>query len=145
MAARYFLICTTSVFCTMAWAHQGVQNPAVKARMDGMSAIAENLKVIGTMAKGEIAFDANAAREAAAAMAEHAAATPDLFEANETDPKSEALPAIWDKFDDFTAKALELESIAKGLSASISSPADLRSALGALGENCKSCHEKYRE
>lgn len=113
--------------------------------MDGMSAIAENLKVIGTMAKGEIAFDANAAREAASAMAEHAAATPELFEANETDPKSEALPAIWAKFDDFTAKALELESIAKGLSASISSPADLRPALGALGENCKSCHENYRE
>ena len=145
MRTGYLVVCALTVLGTMAFAHQGVQNAAVKARMDGMSAIAENLKVIGTMAKGERSFDVVAARDAAAGIARHAAETPSLFEANETDPKSEALPVIWDNYDDFTGKALELESIAKRLAVSISGPADLRPALAELGENCRSCHEDYRE
>ena len=130
---------------TAALAHQGVMNPAVKARMDGMSAIAESLKTLGMMARGATAFDAEAARGAASAIATHASALPGLFEANETDPMSEARPAIWTNFDDFSAKASELESIAAGLSASISTPEDLGPAMGSLGASCKSCHSIYRE
>lgn len=110
-----------------------------------MSTIAENMKILGQMAKGAAVFDANAAQVAAAAIAEHAAATPKLFEANETDPEYEARPENWTNFDDFTTKAMELESIAIGLSNSISSPADLKAAMGALGANCKACHAVYRE
>ncbi len=133
------------VTATAALAHQGVQNPAVKARMDGMSAIAENMKILGQMSKGATEFDAGAARLAAAAIAEHAAATPGLFEANETDPKSEARPEIWSNFEDFATKATELQRIAESLSTSIGSQADLAVAMRVLGENCKSCHSAYRE
>lgn len=132
------------ITATAALAHQGVQNPAVKARMDGMSAIAENMKTLGQMAKGASAFDAATARSAAAVIAEHAAATPGLFEANESDPKSEARPEIWSNFEDFATKATELETIAAGFSTSITEPADLKAAMGALGANCKSCHSVYR-
>ncbi|MDP5221069.1 cytochrome c, partial [Ruegeria sp. 2205SS24-7] len=124
---------------TAALAHQGVQNPAVKARMDGMSAIAKNMKTLGQMSKGATAFDAAIARSAAAAIAEHAAATPGLFEANETDPKSEARSEIWSNFEDFAMKATELETIAVGFSTSINDPTDLNAAMAALGANCKSC------
>ncbi len=130
---------------TAALAHQGVQNPAVQARMDGMSAIAKNMKILGQMSKGATEFDAALARSAAAAIAEHAAATPGLFEANETDPKSEARPEIWSNFEDFATKATELETIAIGFSTSINDPTDLNAAMGALGANCKSCHSVYRE
>ena len=129
---------------TAALAHQGVQNPAVKARMDEMSAIAENMKTLGQMSKGATEFDAAVARSAAAAIAEHAAATPGLFEANETDPKSEARPEIWSNFEDFATKATELETIAIGFSTSINDATDLSAAMGALGANCKSCHSVYR-
>ena len=130
---------------TAALAHQGVQNPAVKARMDGMSAIAENLKTLGMMARGATEFDAEAARAAAAAIATRAADVPGLFEANETDPMSEAKPAIWTNFEDFSAKASELENVAVGLSTSITTPEDLGPAMGSLGASCKSCHSIYRE
>ena len=128
-----------------ALAHQGVQNAAVKARMDGMSAIAANMKTLGQMAKGEKEFDTVQARSAAAAIARHAAAAPGLFEPEETDPKTEALPAIWTNFADFTAKAADLEAIATGLSTSINDAADLGPAMRALGGSCKACHERYRE
>ena len=128
-----------------AFAHQGVKNPAVMARMNGMSAIAEDMKTIGNMAKGTIQFDAAKAQQALKDIASQASKTPSLFEANEDDPKSEARPEIWSNFDDFTAKAVELETLANQLAPSIEERDDLRSVLRLMGENCKSCHGTYRE
>lgn len=139
-----FLVATLFA-ATASLAHQGVQNPLVLARMNGMSAIAENVKVLGAMAKGTTAFDQETARDAAEAIARHAAEMPGLFETPEEDPRSEALPAIWDEFEDFTAKSLELEAIALDLEDTISTADDLRPALQRLGANCKSCHSVYRE
>jgi len=129
----------------VAVAHTGVQNVAVKARMDAMSGMGAEMKTLGLMAKGATPFDTGIARAAAKAIAEHAAATPGLFEAEETDPKSEAKAAIWTSFDDFTAKARELETVALGLADSISAAGDLGPAMVALGATCKSCHAAYRE
>lgn len=78
---------------------------AVKARMDAMSVIGAQMKVLGNMAKGQVAFDASAAQAAAALVAEQAAAVPALFETQVDDPKSEADPAIWTNYPDFSAKA----------------------------------------
>ncbi|MDJ0992563.1 MAG: cytochrome c [Dinoroseobacter sp.] len=134
-----------AVLGTQVVAHEGVKNPAVMARMNGMKTISENMKVVGEMAKGKTRFDVSAARAAMVAVAEGAAETPALFTPEEDDPKSEALPLIWERFDDFTEKANRLEILASQLSASIEEPEDLRSALFVLGENCKSCHELYKE
>lgn len=141
------LIVIAFVLCSVAAAsaHEGVKNPAVMKRMQGMTEIAAQLQVIGDMAKGEAAFDAKAARAAASGIATHAAAAPALFEAREDDPKSEAKPAIWENFEDFSRLSLELEEIATDLSATISAPDDLRPALQRLGQNCKACHTDYRE
>lgn len=133
------------LFAGVAFAHSGVKNAAVKARMDAMSGIGAEMKVIGQMVKGVTQFDQNAARAAAAAIADHAAQTPALFEAKEDDPKSEAKAEIWANFDDFTQKSLELETIALGLSTSITNAGDLDLATKSLGANCKACHKVYRE
>ena len=146
MIIKRHLIClTAALISTAAMAHQGVKNPAVMARMEGMSAIAKHLKVIGEMAQGKTAFDATAAKAAAAGIAQHAEASVDLFRAEETDPKSEAKPEIWENFSDFEAQSYELAAIARALSVSISDPDDLKPALASLGQTCKSCHSDYRE
>lgn len=142
---RYLPLVLTLITATTALAHSGVQNAAVKARMAGMTAIGDNMKVLGAMAKGQTAFDAQAAQSAAAAIASHAARTPDLFMARESDPKSEARAEIWDNFDDFVAKSKTLENLASDLSGSLRAAADLGPAMGALGGACKSCHSAYRE
>ena len=143
MNCRYIVVVVAAGLATTAIAHEGVKNPAVMARMDGMTKIADNMKVIGNMAKGRTQFDVEAVRWALASVAAQAAETPALFDAMELDPKSDALPAIWDDFDDFTAKAKELETVANEVSASIEKPEDLRAALFLLGETCKSCHQTY--
>ena len=145
MMKRSLTLCVICLVASAAFAHEGVKNPAVKARMDSMSAIADNMKTLGTMAKGQIDFDAAIARAAATKIAGHAAETPTLFEPQETDPKSEALPAIWANFDDFSVKARELETIAQNVSVTLSTPDDLKAALGQMGATCKSCHSAYRE
>ena len=127
-----------------ALAHEGVQNPAVKARMDLMGQIAAETKVIGDMAKGTAPFDPARARAAALAMAEHAARVPALFKAPEDDPKSEALPAIWDDFADFTRKNDAMADAARAASG-LETEADLRAALVVLGDACAACHKDYRE
>ena len=109
-----------------------------------MVKIGDGVKVLGQMAKGERAFDAGAARAAAAEVALHAAETPALFEAKEDDPLSEARDIIWTDFADFTAKSDELAALAEGLAVSIQSEADVRAAVASLGKACAACHEVYR-
>jgi cytochrome c556 len=132
------------VLTSVAWAHSGVKNASVKARMDAMGEIGLNTKIIGRMAKGQEAFDASLARAAAAAIADYAMQTPKLFQVNETDPKSEALPAIWESYDDFVSKSDALGQLAIELSSSIQAIDDLGPAMARLGGACKACHTQYR-
>lgn len=136
---------TVLVFAGAAFAHSGVKNPAVMARMDAMSAIGAEMKTLGEMAKGAVAFDLEKARAATAAIARHSADTPALFEAKEDDPKSEAKPEIWNNFADFAQKSDALTEIALDLSQALQSEADLPQAVAALGNACKACHGPYRE
>ncbi|MEP3277686.1 MAG: cytochrome c [Stappiaceae bacterium] len=145
MKSRTLLVVSALVAATGALAHQGVNNTVVKARMDSMSEIAENIKILGNMAKGTDKFDAESARTAAGVIADEAAKTAVNFEAQETDPKSEAKTEIWDNFEDFSRKANELERVALGYSSSITNLDELRAAMGTLGETCKSCHSVYRK
>ena len=145
MNRKYLFAAGLFFAATATFAHDGVQNAAVKARMDAMAKIGESTKVLGLMAKGATPFDAAQAQAAALAIATHAAQTPDLFRMQEDDPKSEALPVIWEKLDDFTAKAGALQAVATQYSTSISSLEDVQAALISLGGQCKACHSTYRE
>lgn len=124
-------------------AHSGVKSPEVLARMEAMKEIGDATKVLGRMAKGETEFDAGAANAAAAAIAAKAARSLDLFEPRATDPKSEALPVIWERWDDFAART-EALAIAADQAAPLEDLDGLRAALGRIGKTCKSCHEIYR-
>lgn len=129
----------------LAFAHSGVENPAVMARMHGMDTISSGMKQIGEMAKGQRPFDAEQARGAMREISRHAAQVPALFEAPETDPKSEALPAIWESYDDFTAKAKALEDLARAQAGSVATKDDLVTAAGQIAKTCNACHDRYRE
>lgn len=127
-----------------ALSHSGVQNPGVSARMHGMSTLAAQAKTLGDMAKGKTGFDAATARAAALVLSQEAARIPALFEAPHADPKSEALPAIWQDFDRFTAIASQLEQAASDAATNLSTPEDLSAAMRAIGATCAACHQAYR-
>ncbi|MGH1330389.1 MAG: c-type cytochrome [Paracoccaceae bacterium] len=133
---------TLAIFAGGAIAHAEVQNEAVKARMAAMKAIGGAMKTVGGMAQGKVPFDADAAAAAIAVMEAQSAQVPALFEAEESDPKSEAKPEIWTNWDDFVMKSEALNAAAKA--ADSSSPEALGASLGAMGGACKSCHTAYR-
>lgn len=136
------LIAAAGVAAGVAGAKEGVQNPAVKARMDAMAAIGASTRVLGDMAGGKADFDAAKAAEAAAAINATALTVPGLFEAPETDPVSEAKPEIWANWADFVAKTDALAAAAAAVDTS--SLDGVKAGMGALGGSCKACHSAYR-
>lgn len=133
------------VISSVAFAHSGVKDQNVKERMMVMKAMADNTKVIGQMLKRKTQFDANEAKSALERLSSLSLKTPKVFTVNATDPKSEAKPAIWDEFDEFTKLSLELAETSIVLANSIEIIEDLRPALKRISSGCKSCHSKYRE
>lgn len=131
------------VTATAVFAHGGVTDPVVLARMEAMKRIGGNVKVIGDMAKGEAAFDADAVQTALNAIQAEAAEIPAYFEQQILVDGSEALPAIWQNWDDFVAKSSDLEVAAGSLN--VSSADDLGAALQQIGGACAGCHKSYRE
>ena len=140
-------LATTLIALTAAtgFAHEGVQNPTVMARMMNMSEMAESMEVVVNMVRGQSAFDADLAQEALVQLTAHAEATNELFIDPATDPKSEALPAIWDNYADFTARTQATQASAQAAQRALSSLETLAPAVQAIGATCAGCHDLYRE
>jgi cytochrome c556 len=119
-----------------------VENPVVQKRMDLMKEIKSAIGVLGGMAKGTIAFDVVAATAAQTTLIEQSELVATTFEANETDPKSEALPSIWENWDTFVDMADDLTFAAEGLD--VTSLDGVRGGLGNIGASCGACHKKFR-
>ena len=113
--------------------------------MEVMKTIGDQMQILGNMAKGQTPFDAAAANAGLIEVAAQSARIAPMFETRAEDPKSEALPAIWQRWDDFAELAHEAETTAEALAGTISTEADLGPALGQIGDTCKACHSRYRE
>ena len=125
-------------------AHEDVKNPVVIERMKTMKAIGGGMKALADMAKGEAPFDAAIADASVATISEKGGLVPAKFEANETDPATEALPAIWENFDDFVTKSEDMVVVASSVGP-IGDEAALGAALVQIGSTCKACHRDYRK
>lgn len=136
-------ICLT-ITATAALAHTGVKNPDVLARMEVMKGIADHTKLIVQMSRGIVAFDTDQMKAAAAGIEASASETIAKFKIRAEDPKSEALPAIWDDWQQFETLTLEMGQAAAEVS-NATSPAELALAAKALGETCAACHKAFRE
>lgn len=133
-----------AVLCgaTMAHAEGEPTDPTVQARVALMKSMGGAAKALGDMAGGKAGFDTAAAETAKAALV---AASTDIaakFEAQASDPASEAKPEIWTSWDDFVAKADALNAAASALDAS--SVEGIKAGMAAVGGACKACHTAYR-
>lgn len=127
-------------------AHKGATG-VVKDRMTVMSSVGKDMKKIGAMIKGEEPFDA-------VAIAGHAESiqsmTPDLLEMFPEDSifgPSEALPVIWENWDEFSALFNRMTEEVGKLQ-KVSSTEDRRAItmqFAKVGKVCSSCHTDYRK
>ena len=121
----------------------------VKYRKATMTAIGGHMGALGAMAKGEVSFTDEAVL--------HARAINDLSQnllrlfpegsGYEADKKTNALPAIWERREDFekAVKSLQDESAKMVTVAESGDAAALGQQVGALGRNgCSNCHDTFR-
>ena len=98
-----------------ALAHGGATG-IVKERMDGMGVMSKAVKVIAPMMQGQVAYDAEAIRNAAEAIGQHSGeALTKLFPEGSLDKPTEAKPEIWENWNQFSALAEQLQVFSEGL------------------------------
>ena len=91
-------------------AHDGATG-VVKQRMEAMSDMGDAMKAMASMVKGKQAFEPALFIQSGETIAEHSDMMPKLFPAGSMVGKSEALPAIWQQWDDWViALKLTLKS-----------------------------------
>jgi cytochrome c556 len=117
-------------------------------RHEGMERIGKSTKTIRQSLDSGSA-DLGVIRTSAATIADLAAKSSGWFPAGtgeEVLPKTRALPAIWQKPDDFTAKDRDFSQAAQALRAAAESGdmTAIKSRFADLGKTCKACHDTYR-
>ena len=145
MKSFKIIILVSLTISSVAFAHSGVKDKNVKERMMVMKEMAGTTKIIGQMLKGKTSFDANQVKLALERLSALSLETPKVFTINATDPKSEAMPNIWDEFDEFTKLSKDLAETSIVLANSVENPEDLRPALKRISSGCKACHSRYRK
>lgn len=138
-------------------AHNGASG-IVKERMNAMETLSDHAKVVGDMLKGKVTFELDAVEAAAAAFVVHGEQIPTLFpdtHESRSSEQSEALPAIWENWEEFTDLSEQftqnsrmLVSLAaqlrtEGKPANEQSRA-VRASFFKTAKNCSGCHEKFR-
>jgi cytochrome c556 len=95
--------------------------------------------------KGEAPFDLAKAKAIFAAYADAAAKMPALFPPDsKTGEKTEALPIIWEKMDDFKAKFEKFGADAKDAQDKVTDEASFKTIFPAVQKDCGGCHQTYR-
>ena len=110
-----------------------------------MTSVGGHMKAIGTILRGgvhgeDLGFHAHA-------LADLTKIVPEIFPAGSGEGKTEALPAIWQKPDDFKLAVHKFVDAANGLAEAVDSgdKAQIGPAASALGKACKNCHDNFRK
>ena len=141
-----FVLVAGVAICGASLAHDGATG-IVKKRMDAMSDIGDQMKTIASMLKGEKQFDAGSLAASATTIADHARKIPHLFPEGSLKKPSEALPAVWLRWEDFAKLGSTMQSSAASLAEAAKSARnveDIKGQIIAVGKSCKACHKDFR-
>jgi cytochrome c556 len=95
--------------------------------------------------KGEEPFNLAKAQAIFATYAANADKAATLFPpTSKTGGDTAALPAVWEKNDDFKAKLAKFSADAKAAQGSVKDEASFKAAFPEVMKNCGGCHESYR-
>lgn len=122
------------------------QQDAIATRKAAMKAVGGATKTSVQMIKGEIPFDAVAAKASADTIANGWAGFAKQFpKGTETGGETTAAPKIWETFADFDEKGKKMAvEAAKASAASAQGAEAFKTAFGEVTKSCKGCHDDYR-
>ena len=95
--------------------------------------------------KGEEPFDLAKAKNIFTVLASTAEKMPSVFPESSKALESKTLPALWEKYDEFKAKAAKLAADAKAAEASVKDEASFKTAFPEVTKNCGGCHQPFRK
>jgi len=134
----------------IAFSHSGATG-IVKERMDAMADMGDKSKLVADMFKDKLEFERVALADAADAFVLHGAQMAELFpdtEESRTGSKTEALPRIWDEWDDFNNQVTEFIELSESLKDTVSKTEDvgqLKKAFFRTAKSCSGCHKQFRK
>jgi len=122
---------------------------AIEYRQAVFKVVAGNFGPLAQSAQGKLELSPATARQYAERLAQISQFAGDAFPEISREGKTRAKPEVWtdraafDKLlQDLTDATRSLAGIAANAGAK---PEDFKAAVGAVGNACKSCHDKYRE
>jgi len=147
---KQILIALTLTATGAVLAHSGATG-VVKQRMDAMVDMGDKSKIVANMFKGKTEFDKAAIVDAADAFVMHGSAMSELFpdsKDSRTGSKTEALPKIWEQWDDFNELVEEFVSKSEVLQSAVGETEDetaLKVAFFKTTKTCSTCHKRFRK
>ena len=138
-----FLWATLFVFLSLAISSQLFAQEVIEKRQKAMKGNSGNAKAIKAAAEAK---DYATVETKARDIMGTAEKIPDLFSKGSTAGKTKALPAIWEKSDDFSKGAKNLRKAASELADAAKSGdgATVDVKVKALSNACGSCHKAFR-
>ena len=125
-------------------AHKGAKG-IVGERMMMMKHMGDGMKKLAAMVTGKKPFKANRVESIATMLKTHAEEIPGQFPKGSLQKPTEALPVIWEKWDEFRAQADGLAQLGTELKAAAESGQTASLAVFAkIGKACSGCHQDFR-
>jgi len=122
---------------------------AIEYRQAVFKVVARNFGPLAQSAQGKLELQPAAARRYAERLAQISQFAGDAFPDISREGKTRAKPEIWTDragfdqlLEDLTDATRSLASVTADATAK---PDDFKAAVGAVGNACKGCHDKYRE
>jgi len=131
-------------FASSAGAQFAKPEDAVKYRQSAFAVMGAHMGRLGAMAQGKAPFDAEAAKRSAQIVETMARLPWEGFVPATESLDSHAKPELYRNADDIRKLVEALNVETAKLPAAAGSFETLRTQVGATGQACKACHDKYR-
>jgi cytochrome c556 len=121
---------------------------AIEYRQAVYKIIGGNFPALAQAAQGKTEFKADLAAKQATRVAQLAAISVDAYPDISKEGKTRALPAIWTNRKEFDALVADFvkhsQTLAEVTANSSSAGEEFKAAVAAVGNDCKTCHDKFR-
>ena len=145
----FLLTAILTIFSTNLYAHMGATG-IVKERMDSMSEMGDALGVMADMVKKKRPYNPDLVRESILIIERHANKLLEHFPSTKdsrSSKESDALPAIWESWDQFTLRSDRLEEEIQEFKRVTDGDLDvqqLTKEFRKIVKTCSACHEDFR-
>lgn len=139
------VLALTLTACGGAGGPVGAKGNISEERTAAFKSFMPTFSDMGKVVKGEEAYDVEKFKTAAAQFVVEAHAPFEFFQ-NDPNGNGDALPAIWEKPQDFSAEQEKFLVAVNRLNevAQTGRFDDIKVAFGEVGASCKSCHDSFR-